>query len=562
MENIILDYLLKNWNADQAGKIQFSAVPKGNSGDLAMNFFGLTKKSQQSPVQIAQELQKVLENCDILEKTEIAGPYLNLFFKEEVFFEKVFATPLQIELLKNKEIVVEFSGPNTNKPLHLGHMRNHAIGIALSNTLEKCGANVHRVNIINDRGIHICKSMLAYQKFGNGETPESTQKKGDQFVGDYYVKFETESKKNPSLNDEVQEMLVAWENEDPTIRTLWQKMNNWTLAGHQDTYNRQGVVFEKSYYESDTYKQGKKIAEEGLKKKVFEHRKDGTIVINFEDKNLGQKVILRADGTSIYLTNDLAVSEIRKKDFEPDEMIWVVADEQNYYFKVLFECLSRLGILDTNHLFHLGYGLVHLPDGRMKSREGNVIDADMLMNELHEIAAQKILKQNPNLPKQTIYDTAEKIQNAAWKFYLLKTSPNKSITFDKEKSIDFQGATGPYLQYAGVRIKSILEKSGKIINPKETNFISALSTTEKPLGIKILEFPKTLERAAIERNPTFIITYLLELSQSWSSFYAENSILKAKTDLLKKARLALANKVLETLESGLSCLGIDLPEKM
>ena len=563
MEKLILDYLSKNWSADNADKIIFAPVPKGNSGDLALNVFQLTKLLKKSPPEILGEIQKTLGHCDLLEKTEITGPYLNLFFSSEEFFKQVFDTNLTSDVLLNKKIVLEFSGPNTNKPLHLGHMRNHALGLSVSKILEKAGANVHRVNIINDRGVHICKSMLAYKYFGNDSTPENANKKSDHFVGDYYVRFETESKKNSALTDEVQIMLKDWENNDPEVRILWGKMNNWTLSGHQETYKRQGIEFEKNYFESEYYEQGKDIAEKGLSNNVFTKRDDGTIIIQFEDENLGEKVILRADGTSIYLTQDLAIAVARNEDFHPDEMIYIVADEQNYHFKVLFECLNKLKVLDTKKLFHLGYGLVHLPDGRMKSREGNVVDADNLMDQLHEIAAQKIKESNSDLSEQKVYTTAEQIQNAAWKFYLLRTGPKKSITFDSNKSIDFTGSTGPYLQYAGVRIRSILNKYQSNSELETSNLkLSALADHEKPLGVKILEWPKVLERAAIEKNPTYIATYLTELAQTWSSFYAENSVLKAETQELIEGRIALAKKVFDILEIGLDCLGIEIPERM
>ncbi len=568
MEKLILDYLTKNWSKENTDKIIFAPVPKGNDGDLALNVFQLTKILQKSPFELLEEIKKILEKCNLIEKTEITGPYLNLFFNSEIFFEQVFKTPLKSDILSNKNIVLEFSGPNTNKPLHLGHMRNHALGISVANILETAGANMHRVNIINDRGIHICKSMLAYKYFGNNETPESTNKKSDHFVGDYYVRFETESKKNSKLNDEIQEMLVKWENNNPEVRKLWKKMNNWTLDGHQITYKRQGIKFEKTYLESQYYLKGKKIAQMGLKNGAFIKDKDGKIIIDLEDVNLGQKVVLRADGTSIYLTNDLAVAVARDKDFNhPDSIIYTVADEQNYYFKTLFHSLDKLGVIDADKCYHLSYGLVNLPDGRMKSREGTVVDADDLMDRLHTIAENKIKETNPDTSEQEIYTVAEQIQNAAWKFYLLRTGPKKSITFDSKKSIDFTGSTGPYLQYAGVRIKSILNKSN--LSPlffKEGEIkqseMGVFSKSEKPLGVKIMQWPKVLEKSAIEKNPTYIGTYLMELAQTWSSFYAENSVLNAKTKELKNARLALAHKVFDVLETGLNCLGIEIPEKM
>lgn len=563
MQQQVIDYLSKNWSADNASKIIFSPVPKGQTGDLAMQFFALTKELKQSPIEIGNAVAAVLADFDLVEKTTQSGPYLNLFFTKANFFENVFSTPLKTDLLAGQKVVFEFSGPNTNKPLHLGHMRNHALGISVTNIMEAAGADMHRVNIINDRGVHICKSMLAYQRWGNNETPEQTGEKPDAFVGRYYVKFDQESKKDESLNDEVQTMLQQWEAGEPEIRAIWEKMNRWTLEGHQTTYDRQGVVFEKSYHESDYYLEGKDIAQMGLEKGIFETREDGAVVINFEDEQLGQKVILRADGTSIYLTQDLAVAVNRDKDFDhPDLMVYTTASEQNYHFQVLFECLDKLEVMSGNKCFHLNYGLVNLPDGRMKSREGTVVDADNLMDELQSLVATKMKENHEDdaLTNTEIETISDQVQNAAWKFFLLRTSPNKAITFDTEKSIDFHGATGPYLQYAGVRIKSILEKAKAAgIEPENT---SALAEAEKNLGVKILEWPNTLNRAAENKNPTYVVTYLLELAQAWSSFYADNSVLKADTEALVKSRLALASKVLEVLEAGLNGLGIEVPERM
>jgi len=568
MEKLVRDFLSEHFDQIFCSKIQFSPIPKGQTGDLAMSFFELTKAcpgldpgTKKSPPQIASEVAEALKGCPLLEKTEITGPYLNLFFEPKAFFESVFAAPLKSETLKDQSIVIEFSGPNTNKPLHLGHMRNHALGISVSNLLEACGAKVYRVNIINDRGVHICKSMLAYEKFGNGETPESVGKKSDHFVGDWYVRFEQELKKDESLKDEIPEMLNKWESGDEAVQKLWKKMNTWALAGHQVTYRRQGIKFEKEYFESEHYSHGKEIAEAGLKKKVFHKRDDGAVVIDLtdEEKLDDEKVILRSDGTSIYLTNDLAVAVARDKDFHPDQLIYVVADEQNYHFRVLFICLERLGLLPREKCHHLSYGLVHLPHGRMKSREGTIVDADNLMDELANLAKQEIQKRNPELSETEKNQAAEQIMNAAWKFFILTTSPRKSITFDPEKSIAFEGATGPYLQYAGVRIKSIFRKAG---GTSSGDFSEFLGEVEKPLGVKILEFNKVLDRAAETLNPTFVVTYLLELAQEWSSFYAENSVLKAETDELKNARLQLAQKVFEVLETGLKILGIEIPKQM
>ncbi len=559
MQDLLRKFLGKKW-----ANVQFSPVPKGQAGDLAISFFELAKETKMSPAELAKHVETLLQKCDLVEKTQIVGPYLNLFFKNEVFFEEMLKTPLSTDFLKNKNIVLEFSGPNTNKPLHLGHMRNHALGISVSNILEAAGSTMHRVNIINDRGVHICKSMLAYQKWGKNKTPESTGEKPDHFVGRYYVKFEQESKNDPTLKDEIQVMLVKWEKGDKEVRTLWKKMNGWALAGHAETYARQRISFEKIYSESDTYHLGKEIAEMGLKKKVFHRRDDGAIVIDLTEEKLDEKVILRGDGTSIYLTQDLAVASMRDKDFHhPDEMVYVVADEQNYHFQVLFLCLEKLGILTREKLCHLGYGLVNLPHGRMKSREGTVVDADNLMDELSNLALEEIKKRNPDLPKKEMKSTAELIMDAAWKFYLLQTSPKKTMMFDPEKSIAFEGATGPYLQYAGVRIKSIFKKADMPASFCKGEVGGGfLGTPEKPLGVKVLQFPEMLNRAAETKNPTYLATYLLELAQEWSSFYASNSVLNAENENLRKARLCLAKKVLEVLEKGLRILGIEIPDQM
>ncbi len=552
MQQLIQDFLGEDWSA-----VQFAPVPKGQSGDLAMNFFALTKKLGKSPVEMAGEVQKLLENCDVLEKTEITGPYLNLFFASEIFFQQVLAANLQSEALKDQKIMVEYSGPNTNKPLHLGHMRNHALGISVSNLLEAAGADVTRVNIINDKGLALAKTMLAYDRFGNGVTPESENKKSDHFVGDWYVRYETEFQKDNALADELPEIMRLWEAGDAKWVGLWKQMTTWVISGMEATYARQGIWFDKAYVESDLYKDGVAISEKGLKDGVFQKNEDGAIVIDLEEENLGTKVVLRADGTAIYLTNDLATAKQRFDDYSPDQLVYVVADEQAYYFKTLFASLERLGLIDKNHLHHLSYGLVNLPDGRMKSREGTVVDADTLMDELAGIAVEEIQKRHEDFSPEATKTLSEQIMNASWKFFLLSTSPNKSVTFDAQKSIAFEGSTGPYLQYAGVRLRSIFNKAGEVLE----NY-SALGDEEKKLGVKILEFSGVLTRAAENYNPTYLVTYLLELAQEWSRYYAENSILKSETEDLKASRLALAQKVFDVLEKGLGILGIEIPEKM
>jgi arginyl-tRNA synthetase len=354
---------------------------------------------------------------------------------------------------------------------------------------------------------------------------------------------------------------------------LWKKMSEWAVAGHRETYPRQGIYFEKNYKESEYYLKGKELAEKGLAEGAFERRDDGAIVVSLsedlkpkntkDDESIDtRKVVLRADGTSIYLTQDLAIAEARKKDFDPNQLVYVVADEQNYHFRVLFYCLEKLNLAKKEECLHLGYGLVHLPDGRMKSREGNVVDADNLMDDLFNLAKTEVSKRNEDLSENAKNETSEKIMDAAWKFYLLSTNPRKSITFDVEKSIAFEGATGPYLQYAGVRIKSILRKSGITDFSNIQNPAKFLGEAEKNLGVKILEFSKVLEKAVINSNPTYLVTFLMELAQDWSSFYANNSVLNADNEDLKNSRVLLAHKVLQVLEKGTSILGFGIPEVM
>lgn len=563
MKSVLLRFLSDFLPENQLELLEFGRVPKGQIGDCALKFFLLAKETQKSPLKWAQTITDALKTCPDIKSVSLAGMYLNVSFVPSVLFHEAFHMPLKGTLLQGKNIVLEFSGPNTNKPLHLGHMRNHALGISVSFLLESLGASVHRVNIVNDRGVHICKSLLAYDRFSHGETPESTQKKPDHFVGDYYVRFEQESKKDETLLLEVQEFLRLWESGDERIRALWKTMNDWTLSGHAETYKRQGVSFEKVYKESEFYLQGKDIAEAGLESGVFSRREDGAITIDLSDEGLDEKVILRADGTSIYLTQDLAVASQRNIDFQkPDEMIYVVADEQNYHFQVLFLCLEKLGILSREHLFHLGYGLVHLPSGRMKSREGTVVDADDLMDGLSDAVFQKIKERNVDMNDEEAYTIAEQVMNGAWKFYLLSSGPQKSITFDAESSLSFEGATGPYLQYAGVRIRSLLRKSPFQSDSFENIDLSLFGSEERSLALSLLEWNEALEKAGIHKNPTYIVTYLLELAQNWSRYYAETPLLKAETEALQRSRMALASRVLTVLEYGLSILGIEVPEKM
>ena len=556
MEQLVLNWLQKTFDQEFCSKIEFAAVPRGQSGDIAMKFFLLAKSESKSPIEIANKIAEALKDCNLIDKTEMAGPYLNLFFASEEFFKQVLNAPLKGTAREGKKVLIEFSSPNTNKPFHLGHMRNHALGLSVSNCIEAAGAEVIRTTIFNDRGVHICKSMLAYDRFGENTEPN---KKSDHFVGDWYVRFAEEVKKNPDMDNEVQQMLLDWENGDKHVNDLWQKMNDWAFAGYHATYARQGLKFDKEYFESDLYKVGKELVLEGLEKGILQKKDDGAVFIDMEEIGLDEKILLRSNGTTVYMTQDINTTITKQRDFEPDEQIWVVADEQNYHFKVLFFILEKLGLIKSENLHHLGYGLVNLPDGRMKSREGTVVDADNLMDELHELASEEIKNRHDDWSEEETNEAAEKIQNAAWKFFLLQTSPKKSITFDAKKSIAFEGATGPYLQYATVRINSILRKAEGL---PTGDFSNLLGEEEKILGAKILAFEGVINRAAENLNSTYVVTYLLELAQDWSSYYGSNSVLKAETPELCSARVMLAGKVLSVLNRGMEILGFNAPERM
>ncbi len=546
-----MDSLEGVFGEENAKKIQFSPVPEGRTGDIALKFFSLSKETSTPPIELAKKAEKALsENKNVI-KTEIEGLYVNVFFENEALFYQAMTLKPQNEQLKGRKIVLEFSGPNTNKPLHLGHMRNHAIGLSMAHIYRANGATVIPVNIINDRGVHICKSMWAYQQFGKGKTPESENIKGDLFVGQFYVLASQKEKENPEIKKEIQAMLQQWEAGNPEIVALWKTMNSWTLKGHAQTYERQNIRFDKAYKESEYYQNGKELAQKGREENIVYTDESGAIMIDLEAENLDKKVVLRSDGTSIYLTQDLAVAKARKIDFDPTDLVYVVADEQNYHFKVLFSCLEKLKILPKSHLKHLGYGLVNLPDGRMKSR-------DELMNELEDLAYQKSEERNNALPEKEKKAMAAEIMNAAWKFTLLKTSTKKSITFDKEESMRFDGASGPYIQYSAVRILSLQNKEEVTTNNDDWKNLGA---EERKIAIKLLAYPKAVQLAAEKDNPTVIVTYLLDLAQMWNGYYAQVPILNAETSK-KRARMEFIAQIYAVLEHGLGLLDISIPKKM
>lgn len=571
-------------NIDKDCQIELEIPPDPKFGDYAFSCFALAKNLSKNPAEIAASLAKSIKS-DLIVKAEAVGPYVNIFINKNNFIKNALTDldskpPLPS---KNKKILIEYSGPNTNKPQHIGHLRNNCIGQSLTNILKAVGYTVIPVNIINDRGIHIVKSMLAYQKWGNGETPKSSGIKGDHLVGKYYVKFGSElalekkeylAKNNidfskldnlvqrkvednflaeSPLMQEAREMLKKWEAGDKEVRKLWSLMNSWVYDGYKITYNRLGIKFDKEYFESQTYLLGKDLVKLGLDKNVFYKKSDGSIWVDLRHEGLDQKILQRADGTSVYITQDLGTAKARYDKYKFDTGIYVVASEQDYHFKVLFLTLQKLGFEWAKNLYHLSYGLVSLPEGRIKSREGKTADADDLMDEMHARAKEKTNDQ-----------TAEIVGLGALKFFMLATSPQKNIVYNAEKSISFDGYTGTFIQYTHARINSILNKTSraKLDKINKLDFGLDFSKEEMALAKTLLAYPDILIKSASEYNPSILTQYLFDLAKIFNNFYQEHSVLKATTDNLKNIRLHLCLYTKQTLKNGLELLGIQAPEVM
>jgi arginyl-tRNA synthetase len=534
--------------------------PEKNMGDYAVPCFVFAKELKKNPSEIAKEITSKIKKGKFISEIKAAGPYINFFLKKEELsknvLEKIFKEKDKYGSSKNNmTILVESPGPNTNKPLHLGHVRNIVLGNCLVNLYKFLGFNAKRVDIVNDRGVHICKSMLAYEKFGNNMKPD---KKTDHFVGDFYVKYAQESKKNPDLEKEIQAMLIKWEKEDKETRKLWEKMSDWAIKGMQQTYKRYGVEIDKAYFESEHYKKGKDYVEKGLKKGIFKKDESGNIY--YSDKDIEKKIVLRADGTSIYITQDIALGKIRYNDFKMDKMVYVVASEQIHHFKVLFKIFDKFNFPFSKGCYHLAYGMVYLPEGKMKSREGNVVDADNLADQIHEYAKKEILKRHKNIKKEDLEKRAESIAMAAIKFFILKHDAMKDFIFNPKESLSFEGETGPYVQYAHARIHSILDRYGQ--NVSSIIDYSLLDTEEDKNIIKLLkDFPDLVKKSANEYKPSILTRYVLDLSQAFNLYYHKHKIIQDDKNL-ERSRIVLAYCVKETLNSGLSLLGIDSPNVM
>ena len=571
-------------------KVEFQATRRDFEGDITMVVFPLVKQLKGNPVEIGTKIGTYLtENVSLVAKFNVVQGFLNIVIDDSYyaqFFSEIypnttfgFVTPQE----NDPAVMVEYSSPNTNKPLHLGHIRNNLLGYSVAEILKAAGNKVYKTQIINDRGIHICKSMLAWQKFGNGQTPESTGLKGDKLVGNFYVAFdkaykneintlkeqgmsEEDAKKQAPLMLEAQEMLRKWEAGDEEVVLLWKTMNQWVYDGFAVSYKNLGVDFDSYYYESNTYLLGKDVVEDGLAKGVFYKKEDGSVWIDLTNEGLDEKLVLRADGTSVYITQDIGTAIQRVKDF-PDVggMVYTVGNEQDYHFKVLFLILKKLGFTWADHLFHLSYGMVDLPSGKMKSREGTVVDADDLMADM-TTTAREISEELGKLEglsieeKDNLYHT---IGLGALKYYILKVDPKKRILFDPKESVDFNGNTGPFIQYTYARIQSILRKADFDYSAVISSGVEkSLHEKEKELIKALAQFPEVIQQAAKTYSPALIANYTYDLVKEYNSFYQSVSILGETDENKKVFRVQLSDKVGQTIKSAFSLLGIDVPNRM
>ena len=566
--------------------VEFQATKKEFDGDITIVVFALLKVLRGNPEAIGTKIGNYLvEAVAEVESFNVVKGFLNLSIADRYYTESFAAlfntadygicSPKDVE----KAVMVEYSSPNTNKPLHLGHVRNNLLGFSVSKILEASGKKVYKTQIINDRGIHICKSMLAWQKFGQNETPKSTGLKGDKLVGNYYVAFdkaykeeinklvaagssEEEAKKQAPILVEAQKMLLQWEAGKPEVVALWKKMNQWVYDGFDTTYEALGVDFDKNYFESNTYLLGKDVVNNGLKKGVFYKKDDGSVWIDLTDEGLDEKIVLRSDGTSVYITQDLGTAIERFRDFDIDSLTYTVGNEQDYHFKVLFLILKKLGFSWADNMHHLSYGMVDLPSGKMKSREGTVVDADELIAEMVQTAkelSQELgkLEGYNDTEKEALYQT---IGLGALKYYILKVDPKKRILFDPKESIDFNGNTGPFIQYTYARIQSILRKADFDIAKPIAEI--TLSNKEKNLIKQLQLFPETVQLAAKNQSPAIIANYTYDLVKDYNSFYQSSYILGCEDEGLKIFRTQLSKKVGEIIKSGFNTLGIHVPERM
>ncbi|WP_018675658.1 arginine--tRNA ligase [Riemerella columbina] len=581
LQQHISELIEKNYQLPEV-KLEVQENKTPFEGDFTVVTFPLVKQLKKSPDALGQEIGTQLQaENDAVSYFNVVKGFLNLSIKSEYFVKMLQGVEQNFDTLslKKETIMVEYSSPNTNKPLHLGHIRNILLGYAVAQILKEDGYQVIKTQIVNDRGIHICKSMLAWEQFGNGETPDSSNTKGDKLVGNYYVKFdqeykkqikelteqgatEEEAKKQAPIFVEAQKMLLDWEQEDPKVRQLWETMNQWVYKGFYETYQRLGVDFDQIQYESNTYILGKDVIQEGLDKGVFYKKEDGSVWCDLTEEGLDQKLLLRADGTSVYMTQDLGTAVERFKNNNIQQLIYTVGNEQDYHFQVLFKVLKKLGYPWADHLYHLSYGMVELPHGKMKSREGTVVDADDLMQEMYLTAKEKAqeLGKMESLSEEEKEQSYEIVGLGALKYFILKVDPKKKILFNPAESIDFNGNTGPFIQYTYARIQSLLEKA----NFNSSTEISNVETNayEKELIMQLANFKPTVSKAAETLSPAQLANYIYDLVKAYNSFYQNNPILNQADDHIKHFRLKLSYLTGKTIKKGLSLLGIGVVNRM
>lgn len=578
--------------------VQLQKTKAEFEGNLTLVVFPFLKLSRLKPEDTAQQLGDYLaQHCKVVQSFNVVKGFLNLTIAPAAWISllnRIDSEPRFGEKAVNEQsplVMIEYSSPNTNKPLHLGHVRNNLLGWSLAQIMEANGNRVVKTNIVNDRGIHICKSMLAWKKWGNGATPESTGKKGDHLIGDYYVAFdqhyraelaeltakfkaegmadeeaEKRAKEDSPLMKEAHDMLVRWEQGDEEVRALWKKMNDWVYQGFDETYKAMGVGFDKIYYESETYLEGKAKVEEGLAKGLFFRKPDGSVWADLSNEGLDQKLLLRADGTSVYMTQDIGTADLRFKDYPIDKMIYVVGNEQNYHFQVLSILLDRLGFKWGKELVHFSYGMVELPNGKMKSREGTVVDADELMEEMVSAARRtsEELGKFADMTENERNEIARIVGMGALKYFILKVDARKNMLFNPEESIDFNGNTGPFIQYTYARIRSIMRKAEAegFVLPSVLPDTLPLNEKEVQLIQKLNSFETVVEQAGKDYSPSGIANYCYELTKDFNQFYHDYSILNAESAEAKTLRLALAKNVAKTIKNGMQLLGIEVPERM
>ena len=566
--------------------IQLQKTRSEFEGHLTLVVFPFVKMAHKAPEAAAQEIgQYLVDHCEAVSAFNAVKGFLNLVVSPKAWSQllaDIDANPTFGYKSADKSsslVMIEYSSPNTNKPLHLGHVRNNLLGWSLAQIMEANGNRVVKTNIVNDRGIHICKSMLAWQKWGNGETPESSGKKGDHLIGDYYVSFdkhyreevkalvaegmdEEKAKQEAPLIKEAHDMLVRWEQGDKEVRQLWEMMNSWVYAGFDETYKMMGVSFDKIYYESQTYLKGKAKVEEGLEKGLFFRKDDNSVWADLTNEGLDQKLLLRSDGTSVYMTQDIGTAEMRFKDYPIDKMIYVVGNEQNYHFQVLSILLDRLGFKWGKELVHFSYGMVELPNGKMKSREGTVVDADDLMQLMIDDAYQTSMELGKfnDMTEEERREIARIVGLGALKYFILKVDARKNMLFNPEESIDFNGNTGPFIQYTYARIRSILRKAQD--TPTTLNASVTLNDKEIELIQKMNEFASVVEQAGKDYSPSGIANYTYELTKQFNQFYHDYSILNAESEEVKQVRLVLARNVSKVIRLAMALLGIEVPERM